>query len=68
MLEFYVERLPASFLEEKECSIAWHYRQSDAESADFMAQELKFELIICCFRPTWKYWRAISSGSQGQKR
>ena len=43
MLEFYVERLPGSFLEEKECSIAWHYRQSDAESADFMAQELKFE-------------------------
>ena len=44
LLEFYVERLPASFLEEKECSIAWHYRLSDAESADFMAQELKFEL------------------------
>jgi trehalose 6-phosphate synthase/phosphatase len=39
-----VERLSASFLEEKECSIAWHYRLSDAESADFMAQELKFEL------------------------
>ena len=44
LLEYYVERLPASFLEEKECSIAWHYRLSDAESADFMAQELKFEL------------------------
>ena len=44
LLEFYVERLQASFLEEKECSIAWHYRLSDAESAEFMAQELKFEL------------------------
>ncbi len=44
LLELFVERLPASFLEEKECSIAWHYRLSDAESADFMAQELKFEL------------------------
>ena len=44
LLEYYVERLPASFLEEKECSVAWHYRLSDAESADFMAQELKFEL------------------------
>ena len=44
LLEYYVDRLPASFLEEKECSIAWHYRLSDAESADFMAQELKFEL------------------------
>ena len=44
LLEYYVERLPASFLEEKECSIAWHYRLSDAESAEFMAQELKFEL------------------------
>jgi len=44
LLEFYVDRLPASFLEEKDCSIAWHYRQSDAESAEFMSQELKFEL------------------------
>ena len=44
LLEFYVDRLPCSFLEEKECSIAWHYRLSDAESADFMAQELKFDL------------------------
>ena len=44
LLEYYVDRLPASFLEEKECSIAWHYRLSDAESADFLAQELKFEL------------------------
>jgi len=50
MLEFYVERLPASFLEEKECSVAWHYRQSDAESADFMAQELKFELNNLLFQ------------------
>lgn len=44
VVEFYVERLPASFLEEKECSVAWHYRLSDPESAEFMAQELKFEL------------------------
>ncbi len=50
MLEFYVERLPGSFLEEKECSIAWHYRQSDAESADFLAQELKFELNNLLFQ------------------
>ena len=50
LLDFYVERLPASFLEEKECSIAWHYRLSDAESADFMAQELKFELNNLLFQ------------------
>ena len=50
MLDFYVERLPGSFLEQKECSIAWHYRQSDAESADFMAQELKFELNNLLFQ------------------
>lgn len=50
LLEFYVERLPGSFLEEKECSIAWHYRKSDIESADFMAQELKFELNNLLFQ------------------
>ena len=50
LLEFYGERLPGSFLEEKECSIAWHYRQSDVESADFMAQELKFELNSLLFQ------------------
>ncbi len=50
LLNFYVERLPGSFLEEKECSIAWHYRQSDAESADFLAQELKFELNNLLFQ------------------
>ncbi len=50
LLEFYAERLPASFLEEKECSIAWHYRLSDAESANFMAQELKFELNNLLFQ------------------
>lgn len=50
LLEFYVERLPASFLEKKECSIAWHYRQSDAESGEFLAQELKFELNNLLFQ------------------
>ena len=50
LLKFYVERLPGSFLEEKECSIAWHYRLSDAESADFLAQELKFELNNLLFQ------------------
>ena len=50
LLEFYGERLPGSFLEEKECSVAWHYRQSDVESADFMAQELKFELNSLLFQ------------------
>ena len=43
-LEFYVDRTPGSFIEEKNYSIVWHYRKSDPELGFNRAIELKDEL------------------------
>lgn len=40
VLETYVDRLPGSFIEEKEFSIAWHYRPCHPELASIRAKEL----------------------------
>jgi trehalose 6-phosphate synthase/phosphatase len=40
ILQLYVDRLPGALLEEKEFSMAWHYRKADAEQASLRAQEL----------------------------
>jgi len=40
ILELFVERVPGSSIEEKDFSIAWHYRGSDAESGSSAAKEL----------------------------
>ncbi len=40
LLQIYVDRLPGSFIEEKEYSIVWHYRKSDPELASLRAKEL----------------------------
>jgi trehalose 6-phosphate synthase/phosphatase len=40
VLETYVGRLPNSFIEEKEFSLAWHYRASDPDLAEVRASEL----------------------------
>jgi trehalose 6-phosphate synthase/phosphatase len=40
ILEIYADRLPGAFVEEKENSIAWHYRLADPEQAGFLAPEL----------------------------
>ena len=40
ILQFYVDRLPGAFLEEKEFSLAWHYRRADASQASLRASEL----------------------------
>jgi trehalose 6-phosphate synthase/phosphatase len=40
ILQLYVDRLPGALLEEKEFSLAWHYRKADAEQASQRAQEL----------------------------
>lgn len=40
-VQFYVERTPGSFLEEKNYSVAWHYRKSDPELGARRAIELK---------------------------
>ncbi len=45
MLEHYVDRLPGSFIEDKDYSLAWHYRQTDPELGPVRAKELMDELV-----------------------
>jgi trehalose 6-phosphate synthase/phosphatase len=45
VLELYTDRLPGSFVEEKEYSIAWHYRKADPEMASLRKAELMDELV-----------------------
>lgn len=40
ILDSYTARCPGSFIEEKECSLAWHYRGADAQMAAFYAREI----------------------------
>jgi trehalose 6-phosphate synthase/phosphatase len=44
VLQCFTERLPGAWLEEKEFSLAWHYRRSRAELAGYHARELLEEL------------------------
>jgi trehalose 6-phosphate synthase/phosphatase len=44
ILQLYVDRLPGALLEEKEFSLAWHYRKADPEQASQRAQELMDDL------------------------
>lgn len=44
ILQLYVDRLPEALLEEKEFSLAWHYRRADPEQATLRAQELLDDL------------------------
>lgn len=44
VIELFVDRTPGSFLEEKNYSLAWHYRRSDPELGTLQANELKDEL------------------------
>ncbi|HLD29163.1 MAG TPA: bifunctional alpha,alpha-trehalose-phosphate synthase (UDP-forming)/trehalose-phosphatase, partial [bacterium] len=41
IFERYVDRTPGAFIEEKEYSLAWHYRNSDPEFASLRAKELR---------------------------
>ncbi len=41
ILETFVDRTPGAFVEEKQYSIAWHYRKSDPELANLRSMELK---------------------------
>lgn len=45
ILERYVERTPGSFIEEKDYSLAWHYRKSDPVLASIRALELKDAIL-----------------------
>ncbi|MCB2197587.1 MAG: bifunctional alpha,alpha-trehalose-phosphate synthase (UDP-forming)/trehalose-phosphatase [Bacteroidetes bacterium] len=44
VFEFYVDRTPGSFIEEKNYSFVWHYRKADPELGNIRANELKFDL------------------------
>ena len=44
ILQLYVDRLPGALLEEKEFSLAWHYRKADPELALLRAKELLDDL------------------------
>lgn len=44
ILNLYVDRLPGALLEEKEFSLAWHYRRADPEQAPQRAKELLDDL------------------------
>lgn len=45
ILKVYADRLPGSFVEEKEFSIVWHYRSADPELASVLVKELTDDLI-----------------------
>jgi trehalose 6-phosphate synthase/phosphatase len=44
ILQLYVDRLPGALLEEKDFSMAWHYRRADPEQASVRAKELLDDL------------------------
>ena len=43
-LEFYVDRTPRSFIEEKNYSLVWHYRDADPDLGILRSRELKDEM------------------------
>ncbi len=45
LIKIYVDRLPGSFIEEKEYSIVWHYREAEPELAAIRSKELVDELV-----------------------
>jgi trehalose 6-phosphate synthase/phosphatase len=45
LLQTYADRLPGAFVEEKEYSVAWHYRRADAILAAIRAKELRDNLV-----------------------
>ncbi len=45
LLKRYVDRLPGSFIEEKEFSLVWHYRRAEPELSSIRAKELVDDLM-----------------------
>ena len=44
VIEYYIDRTPGTFMEEKKYSLVWHYRKADPELGTLRANELKDEL------------------------
>ncbi len=44
-IEFYVDRTPGSFIEEKNYSLVWHYRKADPDLGNLRSWELKEEML-----------------------
>ena len=45
ILELYADRVPGTFVEEKDYSLVWHYRRADAEMGPLRAKELLSHLV-----------------------
>ncbi len=45
ILEMYTDRLPGSYIEEKEYSVTWNFFKADVEQADFLAREVNDHLV-----------------------
>ena len=45
ILDVYTDRIPGSFVEEKEFSLVWHFRKADPEIASLKAKELMDDLV-----------------------
>jgi trehalose 6-phosphate synthase/phosphatase len=45
LLQTYADRLPGAFVEEKEYSVAWHYRRADTDLAAIRSKELRDNLV-----------------------
>ncbi|HEM48783.1 MAG TPA: bifunctional alpha,alpha-trehalose-phosphate synthase (UDP-forming)/trehalose-phosphatase, partial [Caldithrix sp.] len=44
IIEYYIDRTPGTFMEEKKYSLVWHYRKADPELGTLRANELRDEL------------------------
>jgi len=45
ILEMYTDRLPGSFIEEKEYSVSWHYHKADIWQSSFLVKEVSDYLL-----------------------
>jgi trehalose 6-phosphate synthase/phosphatase len=46
LLSLYVDRVPGSLLEEKDCALVWHYRLADPELGALRAKELTDDIVL----------------------
>ena len=46
ILEMYADRVPGAFVEEKEFSLVWHYRNANPEQGSAAARELTDHLLV----------------------